>query len=146
MTSSKTRAKAQPAKTLSSDLRMSLLISAFMVLHVFTYKSFFFINPLEALTPWLTFTQVLSMIGWISLTLLPPVLLHFKIRIQKFDILFFASWATWPVALLLIRIGLFANTGNAFVDYLATYPIFMFSDILVPIVYFLIWRNHKRMG
>jgi hypothetical protein len=122
---------------------LSSLISLVFVLHVLTYKSFFFINPFSAVTPWLAFEQTLSMVGWVCLTIFPPFILAFRDRIQSFNSIFLLSWVVWPVALVLIRVSLLASTGNPFITYLATYPIFIFTDIVVPVIYFVIWRNNR---
>mgnify|MGYP000455707615 CR=1 FL=1 len=141
MATKKASARSAYESKFSADQRISALISLVMVLHVLTYKSFFFINPFSAVTPWLAFEQVLSMLGWISLILAPPLLLLYKEKLGRFNLFFLLSWLIWPVAIVLIRVSLLASTGNAFVGYLSTYPIFIFSDIVVPVIYFMMWRR-----
>jgi len=46
--------------------------------------------------------------------------------------------------MLLIRATLLIQTSNPYLGYLVQYPIFIFSDILVPVVYLAVWAQLRQ--
>ena len=129
----------------NTDFFISVLISIVFILVVLTYNAFFFINPMNALTPWLAGEQVLSMIGWISFILVVPVIKFLGARTPSLRRIGLVSWLVWPAALILIHLSLWVTAGNPFLGYLVTYPIFFFTDVIAPLIYFLMWRNQKSV-
>ena len=129
----------------STDFFISLTISVVFALVVLTYKSFFFINPFSALTPWLAGEQVFSMIGWIFFIFVLPLVQLFRNRFRILESLALVSWVLWPAALILIHLSLLVTTGNAFLDYLVTYPIFFFTDVIAPVIYLFMWLTQRRL-
>ena len=82
------------------------------------------------------------MVGWIVLLAAPPLLIALRERVGKRFNLFLAIAALiWPVALVLVRFAVLALTGDPAINYLFNYPIFIFSDVVVPILY---WRMARR--
>ena len=102
---------------------------------VFSYKEFFLFNPLETSPTWLSILQLISVIGWISLLIVSPLLVLTSRGKSSYTRLIRASALLWPGSLLLIHIGLFITTNNAYLGYLLEKPIFIFTDILVPLTY-----------
>ena len=129
----------------NTDFFISLVISTIFALVVLTYQSFFFINPFSALTPWLAGEQVFSMVGWVFFIFVAPVVQLFKDRFPVLEGLAFISWVLWPLALILIHLSLLVTTGNAFVGYLVTYPIFFFTDLIAPVIYLFMWLTQRRL-
>jgi predicted membrane protein len=56
---------------------------------------------------------------------------------------FLLSVLAWPAMLIAIRVLLLVETGDAYLNYLLTYPLFIFTDILVPVIYVFIWRQRS---
>lgn len=125
------------------DLQMSLIISGVLLLQILTFPTFFFLNPFaNSLSILLTVAQVATMIGWVVLLLAPPVLIALRERVGKRFTLYLSIAAlVWPAALLLVRFAVLSLTGDPAINYLFNFPIFIFSDIAVPILY---WRLARR--
>jgi hypothetical protein len=128
---------------INPDLRLSVIVSAVLALQILTFPTFFFLNPLSnSLSVFLTIAQISSMVGWIVLLAAPPLLIALRERVGKRFNLFLAIAALiWPVALVLVRFAVLALTGDPAINYLFNYPIFIFSDVVVPILY---WRMARR--
>jgi hypothetical protein len=126
-----------------SNLQLSLTISGVLLLQILTFPTFFFLNPFaNSLSLFLTVAQVATMVGWIVLVLAPPVLIALRERVGKRFTLYLSIAAlVWPAALLLVRFAVLGLTGDPAINYLFNYPIFIFSDIAVPIIY---WRMARR--
>jgi hypothetical protein len=130
---------------INQDLRLSLVISGVLVFQILTFPTFFFLNPFSnSLSVFLTVAQIATMVGWILLLIAPPVLLALRETIGKNFTLYLSIVAlVWPAALLLVRFAVLSLTGDPAINYLFNYPIFMFSDIVVPILY---WRMARRQS
>jgi hypothetical protein len=128
---------------INAGLRLSLIISGVLLLQILTFPTFFFLNPFaNSLSILLTVAQVATMIGWIVLLIAPPVLVAMRERVGKRFTLYLSIAAlVWPAALLLVRFAVLSLTGDLAINYLFNYPIFIFSDIAVPILY---WRLARR--
>jgi len=130
-----------------SAARMSLIIGAVLALMTFTFPTFFFFSPFAAGFSILGVFQLVSIVGWFALVIVPPVLLATKLNFAgAIRALFFVSVIMWPAAMLLIRATLLIQTSNPYLGYLVQYPIFIFSDILVPIVYLVVWAKLRQTG
>ena len=130
----------------NTDFFISVVISTIFFLVVLTYQSFFFINPFSALTPWLAIEQTLSMVGWIFFIFVVPAMQLLRERFPVLEGLAFVSWVIWPAALILIHLSLLVTTGNAFLGYLVTYPIFFFTDLIAPTIYLFMWLVQRRLA
>lgn len=128
---------------INADLRLSLIISGVLLLQILTFPTFFFLNPFaNSLSILLTVAQVATMIGWIVLLLAPPLLIALRERVGKRFTLYLSIAAlVWPAALLIVRFAVLSLTGDPAINYLFNFPIFIFSDIAVPILY---WRLARR--
>lgn len=108
---------------------------------VATFPAFFFFNPWGSGDAMRSITLTLSSIGWILISLGPLVLLWLYAAGRRDAIRWLpvvALW--WPISLLISHITVFLETGHGYVDYLATYPIFLFTDIALPVLLMAVWR------
>jgi hypothetical protein len=48
---------------------------------------------------------------------------------------------TWPVSLLINHVTLFIQKGQWFTGYLLDYPIFIATDILLPVLLIAVWAE-----
>lgn len=128
---------------LNQDLRLSLIISVALALQILTFPTFFFLNPfMNSLSILLTVAQISTVVGWIVILIVPPVLVALRKRVGKHFTLYLSIAAlVWPAALLLVRFAVLSLTGDPAINYLFNYPIFIFSDIIVPVIY---WRMARR--
>jgi hypothetical protein len=128
---------------LNQDLRLSLVISVALALQILTFPTFFFLNPFSnSLSVFLTVAQIATVVGWIVILVVPPVLVALRKRLGKYFTVYLSIAAlVWPAALLIVRFAVLSLTGDPAINYLFNYPIFIFSDIVVPVIY---WRMARR--
>jgi hypothetical protein len=124
--------------------QISMLIGIVLVLMTLTFMKFFFFNPFLGGFNILGVFQFVSIIGWIALVLVPPVILNLRRTFTKnMSLILLIATFIWPAAVVLIRITLLIEVGNPYLTYLVQYPLFLFSDIVVPVIYFVIWKRLK---
>jgi hypothetical protein len=125
-------------KKLSQVDYVASLIGAMMMicfwLIIATLPDFFFINPTGTQSEIRRAELVLSTIGWILLSTGAPVLLFlysagFKGARKYLPIT--ALW--WPTSLIISQITIYILDGAFYFDYLIKFPIFIFTDIILPI-------------
>jgi hypothetical protein len=125
-------------KKLSQVDYVAGLLGAMMMicfwLIVATLPDFFFINPTGTESEVRRAELVLSTIGWVLLSTGAPILLFFYSagfkRARKF-LPITALW--WPLSLLISQITVYILDGAFYFDYLIKFPIFIFTDIILPI-------------
>jgi hypothetical protein len=110
-----------------------------------TFLGFFFTDPLQYGNTVLAFVQYISQFAWVSLVVLPPILLSVRAWNALIKITFLVAVLAWPVTLITIRVLLLVETGDAYLSYLMSYPIFIFTDILVPLIYVFIWVQRGKI-
>lgn len=117
-------------------LFISLLIGSL----VLTFPRFFLFNPLAEGDPIRAIELSISSVGWILLLLGPALVL---IRYGSGDsslIRFLPVIAlVWPISLAASHITLFLQKGTWYTGYLIQYPIFVLTDILLPVFLIYLW-------
>lgn len=124
-----------------------LAFSIFIVfwLVVLTFPSFFFFNPLNDPDMIRRIELTISTIGWISLsTFVPIVLFVFAEGLRKAKHLVLLLALIYPVSLIASQITIFIRTGSPYLNYLVDFPIFIFTDIVLPILVVFIWMDLKE--
>ncbi len=99
-----------------------------------TFPGFFFINPFDQASGLRIAALIVTMLGWISIALVAPLLLMlFGARKYKaIDYLPLAAIA-WPLSILFSQLTVIIETGVGYWSYLIDYPIFVATDVLIPI-------------
>ncbi len=120
-----------------------LILSSFWLI-IATFPKFFFVNPTNQLDQLRRFELVFSTIGWISISTLAPIVLflysrgfHKVIKILPF------TGLLWPISLITAQITSYVQVGDFYLEYLTQFPIFVYSDIILPILILLIWVDLK---
>jgi hypothetical protein len=140
------------AKTIDLSLFAINVVAAvnFLVfwLTIATFPDFFFFNPLGNQNVLRRFELVLSTLGWISISTLAPILLLLysagSTKIGRF--LPFCA-LLWPVSLIVSQVTRYVQSGAFYLGYLRSFPIFIFTDILLPIILMTVWiaiRHHRK--
>ena len=139
------------SKTLDLSLFAINVIAAmnFLVfwLTIATFPDFFFFNPLGNQNVLRRFELVISTVGWISISTLAPILLLLystgSTKIGRF--LPFCA-LLWPVSLIVSQVTRYVQSGSFYFGYLRSFPIFIFTDILLPIILMTVWVaiRHQR--
>lgn len=120
-------------------------ISAMFWLVVATYPTFFLFNPYENGDAVRSIALTLTGLGWILISTGPVVLLGLYASGRTQVIRFLPIIAlVWPVSLIMNHISLFIQEGQWYTGYLADYPIFVATDILLPVLLILVWIELKQ--
>ena len=112
--------------------RLLILNALYMAGVVATYPQYFFFNPYFYGFTVLGVFQTVSSAGWVLLVLSPIIFAASKSS-EKRRLLTAVSLLVWPTSVVLIRVFLFASTGDPGWQYLIVYPVFLVSDILAPL-------------
>lgn len=141
----------RPTPTLQSprDFMISmfaLVVAGAVWLIVFTFPSFFFVNPFAAGGFLRTLSLLLSLTGWVVLATVPSVMLllfatgrRTAIRFMPFAVLL------WPASLIFSHLVVYRDTKAWYGTYLIDYPIFGFTDIALPLTLMLIWSRLRTL-
>lgn len=124
-------------------LAFSIFIIFWLV--VITFPSFFFFNPLDEPDMVRRVELTISTIGWISLSTFVPITLFVfaeGLRKAKHVILFLGL--IYPLSLIASQVTIYMRTGSPYLNYLVDFPIFIFTDIILPILIVFIWRDLKE--
>lgn len=117
-------------------------VSILFWLVVATYPTFFFFNPFAEQDALRAAVLAISTLGWIAISTGPAVLfaLYALGYSQALRLLPFAA-LIWPASLLINHISLFLQNGEWFTGYLLDYPIFIATDILMPVLLMAVWAE-----
>jgi hypothetical protein len=112
---------------------------------VITFPSFFFFNPFNEPDIIRRVELVLSTFGWISLSTLVPILLFtFAEGLRKARHLVLLMGLIYPISLIASQTTIYLRTGSPYLKYLSDFPIFFFTDIILPILVIFIWHDLKE--
>lgn len=120
---------------------LALLILIVFWLIVFTFPSFFLFNPLNEIDTLRRYELLTSTLGWIGISTISPLLLFLYSAGYRRARLFLPFFALlYPVSLVISQITIHARTGEHYISYLWNFPVFIFTDLLLPI--FLLFIAH----
>lgn len=124
-------------------LAFFIFISFWLI--VITFPSFFFFNPLDEPDMVRRVELTISTFGWISLSTLVPILLFvFAEGMRKARHLVLLLALIYPISLIASQITIYLQTGSPYLTYLIDFPVFIFTDIILPIIVVLIWIDLKE--
>jgi hypothetical protein len=130
------------------DYVASLMGAMMMVcfwLIIATLPDFFFINPTGTQSEVRRAELVLSTIGWILLSTGAPILLFCYAAGLKSVRRFLPITALWwPISLIISQITIYILDGAFYLDYLVKFPIFIFTDIVLPIFVMMLWHDLRE--
>lgn len=112
---------------------------------VATFPSFFFFNPLKLPSGLRRFELGLSTVGWILTSTVAPFLLFlYAAGITKARKFLPFTAILYPISLTLSQLTIYFDTGSSYISYLRNFPIFIFTDLLLPILILFIWHDLKE--
>lgn len=130
------------------DYVVSLMGAMMLVcfwLIISTLPDFFFINPQGTSSEIRRAELVLSTIGWILLSTVAPLLLFLYAAglhgARKF-LPVAALW--WPISLTISQVTVYILDGAFYLDYLVKFPVFIFTDIILPIIVMILWHDLRE--
>jgi hypothetical protein len=74
----------------------------------------------------------------------PIVLFVFAEGMRKARHLVLILALIYPLSLIASQITIYLQTGSPYLNYLIDFPIFIFTDIILPILVVLIWTDLKE--
>lgn len=124
---------------------LAVVISVVFFLEVLTFKNFFFLDPSSASTVFISAQRILFDIGWVACIFITPLTLLTNVKLNSRGTIFLISWAIWPASLVFIHVSSLFIDQNLYLDYLANFPIFIFTDVIAPTIYGLIWLRIRKL-
>lgn len=119
-----------------------IFVSALFWLVVATYPSFFLFNPFAETDTLRSSVLTLSTVGWVLISIGPATLFTlYALGYARVLKLIPIIALLWPIALLINHVSLFIQKGEWFTGYLLDYPIFIATDILLPVLLMAVWAE-----
>lgn len=126
-------------------IAFSAFLLGFYWLVVATYPEFFIFNPLDETWAMRQAALVFSLIGWIAISTVPAVVLFlYAAGWNKGLKLLPAVAVMWPLSVVINQVLLFIRDQVWYFDYLVNYPIFIATDILLPALLLILWRELRE--
>lgn len=114
---------------------------------VATLPDFFFVNPTGEASQLRRAELILSTIGWILMSTVAPIALFlYASGFHKARHILPYTALVWPVSLLISQATVYILDGTFYFDYLMKYPIFIYTDIVLPIFILMIWHDLRENG
>lgn len=111
-------------------------------LTIATFPEFFFFNPIENSDVLRRAELVFSTIGWIIMSTVIPIILYLYSHGRPNLLRVLPVLASiWPVSLIIAQLTTYIQTGSFYIEYLFNFPIFLFTDIAIPIIVLVIWYD-----
>lgn len=117
-----------------------VFLSTTFGLIVLTYPSFFLFNPFENPDPARATLLAALVLAWLVAAAAPVALFSFfaigygwPLRVLPYAAL------AWPALQILNHASLWIMEGNAYLGYMLDYPIFIYTDVLLPAMLIAIW-------
>jgi hypothetical protein len=136
-------------KKLSQVDYVASLMGAMMMicfwLIIATLPDFFFIDPSGTASEVRRAELVFSTIGWVLISTGAPILLFCYsagMRGARRFLPVTALW--WPISLLISQVTVYILDGAFYFDYLINYPIFIFTDVVLPVFVMMLWYDLRE--
>ena len=112
---------------------------------IFTYTDFFWFQPWESSEVVRQISLWLCLVGWIVASIGTPLALFAIAAGSKRALNFVPVTALWwPASVLISQVVVFTETGDSYLGYLFVYPIFLLTDIAIPIFLLIKWSRIKE--
>lgn len=124
---------------------LGLVIFVVFWLIVFTFPSFFLFNPLNEEDALRQYELLASTIGWIGISTGAPALLFlYALGFKRARLILPIFALFYPISLIISHITIHNRTGNTYISYLWDFPVFIFTDLLLPIFILFIAHDLKE--
>lgn len=123
----------------------AIMVAVIYWMMVLTYQDFFLFNPADAEGIFRQTTLWLSLGGWIVAAIGTPIAMLSATSGSMLGLNVLPITATWwPISIVLSQISAFEQTGETYLDYIFEYPVFVITDIALPVLILLKWSNMKQ--
>ncbi len=123
----------------------AIMVFVIYLLMILTFQEFFLFDPSSGESLARDISLWICLIGWISAAFLSPISIlgiaggsKSALRWMPYFVLL------WPISIMIAQITVYAETGVAYIDYLFNYPVFVITDIALPIFLMIKWNNVRR--
>lgn len=114
---------------------------------VATLPDFFFVNPTGEATQLRRAELILSTIGWILMSTVAPIALFlYSSGYHRARSILPYTALVWPISLLISQATVYILDGSFYFEYLFKFPIFIYTDIILPIFILMIWHDLRENG
>ena len=139
------------AKRLSQVDYVTGLIGSMMLivywLIIATLPDFFFISPVGENTQLRRAQLILSTIGWVLSSTIAPILLFlYASGFHRARNFLPVTALLWPISLFISQSTSYILDGFFYLEYLLKYPIFIYTDIVLPIFILVVWWDLRDNG
>ena len=138
-----TRKKFEQLNFTVALLGATILIGYWLA--IATFPHFYFFNPFKNPNMVRRVELIIGTMGWICLSTVTPVLLFLYSAGKKGAVKALPFTALlWPISLIASHITLYIQTDSPYLSYLHQFPIFIFTDILLPILAVIVWVDLRQ--
>ncbi len=122
----------------SSEKTLVWFATAVMLAQIATYPQLFFFNPFASeLSFGFQVVQLFVILAWpVQLVVWPLLYNLLSARVVISARIFKVLALVWPFSIILVQLGVLLVFGVSGLSYLLSKPIFILSDIVIPILYF----------
>jgi hypothetical protein len=114
---------------------------------VATLPDFFFVSPTGEASQLRRAELILSTIGWILASTGAPIALFLYASGYHGARKFLPYTAlVWPVSLIISQLTVYILDGSFYLEYLAKFPIFIYTDLVLPIFILFLWHDLRENG
>ena len=110
-----------------------------------TFPSFFLFNAFKQPDTLRRYELAFSTFGWLGISTVVPFILFLyaagKTKARKY-LLFFAL--VYPISLAVSQCTIWIRDGKPYLSYLTNFPIFIFTDLLLPVLVIFLWHDLKE--
>jgi hypothetical protein len=129
---------------------IGIFLTLLVFLTVMTFPGFFLFNALDESNPIRAAQLMFSTLAWVIHAISPSIILiGFAMGKRSLLKLLPVASLLWPLSIVINQLTLFIMDGVWYSGYLIQYPIFILTDILMPIFLIFIWeflRERKSHG
>lgn len=112
---------------------------------VFTYKDFFLFNPMAASGLGREIVLWLCLAGWLLASTASPIAIWLSANGSMVAFRLVPIFALlWPISILISQLTLWITTGQTYFGYIVTYPIFIVTDVALPVLVLVKWVRVYR--
>lgn len=123
----------------------AVMVAVIYWMMVLTYQDFFLFNPADAEGIFRQTTLWLSLIGWIVAAIGTPIAMLSATSGSMIGLNVLPITATWwPISIVLSQISAYEQTGQTYLDYIFEYPVFVITDIALPVLILLKWSRMRQ--
>lgn len=120
-----------------------ILVSYWLI--VATLPDFFFVNPSGEASQLRRAELVLSTIGWILMSTGAPIALFlYSSGVRQARKFLPYTALVWPISLVISQVTVYILDGSFYLDYLLKFPIFIFTDFVLPVFILMIWYDLRE--